>query len=265
MAPPKKIIALSRNGDDQYEICLFRREGKNKWHLINVLVHNAPQSSIKAKEKMKELSEKFQFPWQKKVLQDVTRKRLLKAEKRKIQREIQQQSQLIARAKKPALLTFDGTSKGRPGVSAAAGVIEMPDFTRHTATKFIASATASEAEYIGLIIGLEKAKELGISNLEIRGDNQMVIYQVSGKYRIKSETKHLEYYEQVLNLLSFFDNYSLSWIPRQKNQLAHRAARKCLQLNSPLDNCLVDNSKSSAIEYVDYLISGGYDWYKNSW
>ena len=123
----------------------------------------------------------------------------------------------------------------------------MPDFTRHTVTKFIPSATANEAEYMGLIIGLEKAQELGISKLEIKGDSQTVIYQVSGKYQLNSDSKFLDYRERVLNLLSFFDDYSLDWIPRKKNHLAHKAARKCLKENSPPEK---------SCEYLDYLIYG---------
>ncbi len=120
----------------------------------------------------------------------------------------------------------------------------MPDRTRHTVTKFIPSATANEAEYTGLIIGLEKAFELGISKLQIQGDSQTVIYQVSGKYQL---TEKFFANNRVIYLLSFFDDYSLTWIPRKKNQLADRAARKCLKENSPPEK---------SCEYLDYLIYG---------
>lgn len=136
----------------------------------------------------------------------------------------------------PAILTFDGSSLGIPGRSASAAVIEMPDLTRHTVTQFIPSAFSNEAEYMGLIIGLEKAKELGISKLEIKGDSQTIIYQVSGKSRLKPHSKFLDYRERVLNLLSYFDDYSLSWIPRRKNQLADRAVDKCFKKNCPLED-----------------------------
>lgn len=247
MAQSKKIIARTKVGNNQAQICLFRRQGKNKWHINKILIDDAPLSLDQAKEIMKEFSEQLNIPWQKKPLQDVTRKRLHNSEKRKARKE----KLRIARSKKPPLLTFDGSSGGRPGRSASASVIEMPDRTRHTVTQFIPSAFANEAEYMGLIIGLEKAKELGISKLEIKGDSQTIIYQVLGKYQLNSDSKFLDYREQVLNLLSDFDNYSLTWIPRRKNQLADRAARKCLK-----ENCPEDKSKRGAEEYIDYLISG---------
>jgi ribonuclease HI len=113
---------------------------------------------------------------------------------------------------------------------------------------YILSASANEAEYTGLIIGLELAKELGILSLEIKGDSQTIIYQVLGKYRLNSNSKFLDDLEQVLNLLSYFDDYSLIWIPRRKNQLADRAAHKCLKENCPPEE------KNYAEEYIDYLI-----------
>ena len=55
------------------------------------------------------------------------------------------EARLAVRAKKPPILTFDGTSNGRPGKSASAGVIELPDFTRHTVTKFMASSMSDDS------------------------------------------------------------------------------------------------------------------------
>ena len=188
MARPKKIIARTKVKDDRLSICIFRRQGKNKWHINQILIDDAPLSLDEAKEKIKEFSEQLKIPWQKKPLQDVTRKRLHNSAKRKARKEQERK----ARALKPPLLTFDGSSLERPGRSASASVIEMPDRTRHTVTKFIPSAFANEAEYTGLIIGLEKAIELGISKLTIKGDSQTVIYQVSGKYQLKSNSKFLE-------------------------------------------------------------------------
>ena len=245
MARPKKIIARNQVGKNQYQICIFKRKKNHKLSFLEILVEDAPSSSSLANTQMNNLSQKLKIPWHKKLLKIDITKRLLIRERRKARKERARKATLSARAKKPPLLTFDGSSLGRPGRSASASVIEMPDSTRHTATKFMPSATANEAEYTGLIIGLEKAKELGISKLEIKGDSQTIIYQVSGKYQLNYDSKFLDYREQVLILLSFFDDYSLTWIPRRKNQLADRAAHKCLKENCPPE-------KSG--EYLDYLI-----------
>ena len=250
MARPKKIIARTKVGSDRYQICLFKRKKNHKLSFVEILVENAPSNSSLANTQMNNLSQKLKIPWHKKLLNIDTTKRLLIRERRQVRKEAQNTARLAARALKPPLLTFDGSSLGIPGRSASAAVIEMPDFKRHTATKFISSASANEAEYMGLIIGLKKAKELGISKLEIKGDSQTIIYQVSGKYQLKPHHQLLNYLEQVLNLLSYFDDYSLDWIPRRKNQLADRASHRCLKENCP------PKEKSYEEEYIDYLIYG---------
>ena len=251
MAQPKKIIARNQIGKNQYQICIFKRKKNHKLSFVEILVEDAPSNSSYASTQMNKLSQKLKIPFHKKLLNIDTNKRLLIRERRKARKEQARKATLLARAKKPVLLTFDGSSLGRPGFSASASVIEMPDFTRHTVTQFMPSATADIAEYAGLIIGLKLAKELGISKLNIQGDSQMVIYQVLGKYQLNKNSKFFDYREKVKDLLSFFNDYSLSWIPRRKNQLADRAAYKCLK-----ENCPEDKSKSYAEEYIDCLISG---------
>ena len=257
MARLKKIIARNQVGKSQYQICIFKRKKNHELSFLEILVEDAPSNSSLANTQMNNLSQKLKIPWQKKLLKIDITKRLLIRERRKARKEAQRKATLLARAKKPPLLTFDGSSLERPGRSASASVIEMPDFTRHTVTKFIPSATASEAEYMGLIIGLEKAQELEMSKLEIKGDSQTVIYQVLGKYQLNYDSLFLDDRERVWNLLSFFDDYSLTWIPRKKNQLADRAARKCLKENCPEE----DKSQSYAEQYIDYLIYGNSDWF----
>ncbi len=243
----KKFIALTRVKFNQYQICIFKRSKSKSLTCVAILVHDPPSSPSQAKNLMNKLSQELKIPWQKRIIDFDTTKKIPTQEKRRIRKEAARkachEARLASRAKKPPLLTFDGTSLGRPGKSACAGVIELQDLTRHTVTKFMESAMANDAEYMGLIIGLEKAKELGVSTLEIKGDSQMVINQVLGKYSIKS-AKFQSYCDQVLNLLSHFDDYTLTWIPRRKNQLADRVAYKCLRKHCPVDR---------SIDYLDYI------------
>jgi len=74
-----------------------------------------------------------------------------------------------------AILYFDGGSRGNPGRAAGAAVIVLAEGNSLTTTRYMERATNNEAEYTGLIIGLEKAQELGLKSLEIRGDSQLVI------------------------------------------------------------------------------------------
>lgn len=226
MALPKKVIARTSIGINQYQICLFRRESK-KWHIQKILQEIAPSSWIETKEQMQKFSDELGVPWQKKSLQDSTRKQLQNAQKNERKRAIK----AALKAQQLPILTFDGSAKLPRGASAA--VIEMPDGTRYIVTKFLASAKSDEAEYTGLIIGLEKALELQITQLTIQGDSEMVINQILGKYLVKPEATYFSYYNRVKELLPSLDFYSLTWIPRRKNVLADRAAFKCLKQNLP--------------------------------
>ncbi|MGV2390107.1 MAG UNVERIFIED_CONTAM: ribonuclease HI family protein [Microcystis novacekii LVE1205-3] len=96
-----------------------------------------------------------------------------------------------------------------------------------TTTRYMERATNNEAEYTGLIIGLEKAQELGLKSLEIRGDSQLVINQVKGDWKVKSNSLR-PFYQRACQLVAQFDRISWRWIERAKNSLADASANHCL-------------------------------------
>lgn len=84
--------------------------------------------------------------------------------------------------------------------------------------------TNNVAEYYALIKGLEKAISLGISDVKIIGDSQLVIYQVMGKYQCRKP--HLKpLLEKVHDLLALIPKYQLEWKRRDKN-IADAVSRK---------------------------------------
>jgi ribonuclease HI len=87
-------------------------------------------------------------------------------------------------------LYFDGCSKGNPGCSGAGAVIYDETMTEiWSSAVFVGQhCTNNEAEYTGLLVGLRRAKEMGICCLLVRGDSQLIIRQMKGEYRVKSET-----------------------------------------------------------------------------
>jgi ribonuclease HI len=127
----------------------------------------------------------------------------------------------------PATLYFDGGSRGNPGKAAGAAVIVMADGTTHKVSKSLEFATNNEAEYTALIIGLEKAKALGIEKLVIKGDSKLVVNQVNGTWKVNSD--HLRALcNEVCNLIKDFQDTQIEWIPREQNKLADAAANECM-------------------------------------
>jgi probable phosphoglycerate mutase len=86
-----------------------------------------------------------------------------------------------------ARLFTDGGSRGNPGPAASAYVLEADDghvLAAHGET--IGVATNNVAEYRALVAGLAKALELGVDDLEVISDSELVVKQMNGEYRVKN-------------------------------------------------------------------------------
>ena len=105
-------------------------------------------------------------------------------------------------------LFFDGASKGNPGLAGAGAVIYDEEEEIWHGSKFIGeNATNNEAEYNGLIIGLNKAIDLNIKSLLVNGDSLLVINQMKGDYKVKSKNL-VDLYNEAKELEKMFDYIS---------------------------------------------------------
>jgi ribonuclease HI len=87
-----------------------------------------------------------------------------------------------------ARLSTDGGARGNPGPAAYGYVLEAEDGTVLAAHgEKIGIATNNVAEYSALIAGLEKAIELGVGELEVVSDSELMVKQMTGRYRVKNE------------------------------------------------------------------------------
>jgi ribonuclease HI len=86
-----------------------------------------------------------------------------------------------------ARLFTDGGARGNPGPAAAAYVLEAEDGTVLDARgETIGVATNNVAEYRALVAGLAKAAELGVDDLEVVSDSELLVKQMNGDYRVKN-------------------------------------------------------------------------------
>ena len=87
-----------------------------------------------------------------------------------------------------ATLWTDGGARGNPGPAAYAYVLEDEDGDSLAAHgEAIGVATNNVAEYSALIAGLEKAVELGVRELEVISDSELMVKQMRGEYKVKNE------------------------------------------------------------------------------
>jgi ribonuclease HI len=116
-------------------------------------------------------------------------------------------------------LQFDGCSKGNPGIAGAGAVIYHDSEEIWNSSLFVGKKSNNYAEYSGLILGLEQAVKMNIKNLTVEGDSLLVINQMLGTYRIKSQNL-LELYATAKNLEKKFDSIHFIHIYRDKNKRA---------------------------------------------
>ena len=87
-----------------------------------------------------------------------------------------------------ARLFTDGGARGNPGPAAYAFVLETDDGTVLAAEgQAIGVATNNVAEYSALVAGLERAAELGLDEIEVVSDSELLVKQMVGEYRVKNE------------------------------------------------------------------------------
>jgi ribonuclease HI len=85
-------------------------------------------------------------------------------------------------------------------------------------------ATNNEAEYETLLAGLKLSKNMGIKNLIVKSDSQLIVGQVKGEYEAR-EDKMKKYLTVIQTLLPHFKKVEFLQIPREKNVDADRLAR----------------------------------------
>ncbi len=126
------------------------------------------------------------------------------------------------------IIYSDGGSRGNPGHSAAAYIIESPEGDIvDRGGEYLGITTSYQAEYHGLRIGLERALELGIKRLEYRLDSLMVVNQMKGIYTIKNRDLW-PINERILDLLTQFDDVQFTHVRREFNTIADGEVNRIL-------------------------------------
>jgi ribonuclease HI len=117
-------------------------------------------------------------------------------------------------------MNFDGCSKGNPGLSGAGAVIYEDGEEIWSDQLFLGDKfTNNHAEYAGLILGLQQAKKMNITNILIEGDSQLVINQMKGIYNCNSPNL-IELYDKAKQLEKYFEKIYYHHVDRKFNKRA---------------------------------------------
>jgi ribonuclease HI len=127
-----------------------------------------------------------------------------------------------------ARLSTDGGARGNPGPAAYGYVLESDDghvLAAHG--EAIGHATNNVAEYSGLVAGMAKAAELGVRELEVVSDSELLVKQMRGEYKVKNEALRA-LWEDASDLERRFARVRYTAVRRAHNELADRLVNEAL-------------------------------------
>jgi ribonuclease HI len=126
-----------------------------------------------------------------------------------------------------ATVHIDGAARGNPGPAAYALVLRRPGEPVVEEAAPIGRATNNVAEYTALIRALERAAELGVKDLAVFSDSELLVKQMNGEYRVKHPDLQ-DLYREAQALRKRFDRVTLTHVRRAENADADRLGNEAL-------------------------------------
>jgi ribonuclease HI len=115
------------------------------------------------------------------------------------------------------VVNVDGGSRGNPGPAAIGVVVADPDGeVLDEVAEAIGVATNNVAEYRALLRGLERARAVGATEVEIVGDSELIARQLTGQYKVKHPAMKPLYLEAI-GALRGFERWQIRTVPRALN------------------------------------------------
>ena len=127
------------------------------------------------------------------------------------------------------IIHIDGASRGNPGHASYGFAVLDPSGKKvlHSGSGYIGIKTNNVAEYTALLEALRFVLEKGLQSVEIRSDSELLVKQLNGEYKVKSE--HLAALnEECRRLLRRLSWYEIKHVPRSKNKIADKLANEAL-------------------------------------
>ena len=122
----------------------------------------------------------------------------------------------------------DGGSRGNPGPAGIGALIKNEDGQIVCQiSEFIGRNTNNVAEWTALLRIMEKALELGFTELDVNMDSELVVKQMRGEYKVKHEGL-IPLYTKSRSLSIRFQHFSISHVRRSGNSEADKLANEAI-------------------------------------
>jgi ribonuclease HI len=131
----------------------------------------------------------------------------------------------------------DGASRNNPG-EAGCGVHikDYPNGMVWKLTKYLGIATSNEAEYHGMILGLEKLVEIKAQDVVIYSDSLNMVKQLNGEYRVRAENLR-PLCDICRGLMKKIPKLKIVHKYRENTKLADRLANIAINTQSDCEKC----------------------------
>lgn len=151
----------------------------------------------------------------------------------------------------------DGGSRGNPGPAGAGFILtDINGKVLQGKGIFLGQVTNNVAEYTGLLRALEAAKKIGAESIKIFSDSELMVRQINGQYKVKSENlKGL--FVECMELLAGFSSWQATHIERAKNEQADALANRAMDMQNDISMKIDKKSKQGKKVRLGVLISGG--------
>ena len=124
-------------------------------------------------------------------------------------------------------LNTDGGSRGNPGPAGLGFSLTHGGETVLEAGWFLGTATNNVAEYSALIWGLSNALALGVAELSVRADSELMVRQMTGAYRVKNPDLKL-LHARASRLAGRFTSIDFAHVRREHNSAADHMANEAM-------------------------------------
>jgi ribonuclease HI len=143
---------------------------------------------------------------------------------------------------------------GRGGAGdrgSCAAVLTLEDGTIVERGKKLGEVTTNEAEYEGAYLAVELALENDVDTLLLHSDSQIIVNQITGKYKVSESAQHLvAYRDRVRNLAKKID-FKIVWVRREENRRADALCDKAWRVWArPRPAILVREAKKNPFRAV---------------
>ncbi|XP_074292989.1 uncharacterized protein LOC141619865 [Silene latifolia] len=128
-------------------------------------------------------------------------------------------------------LYFDGASNYM-GYGVGILLISLTGEHVPVSIKLDFNVTNNAAEYEACLLGLRNALDLGVKKLLVHGDSSLVINQVGGSWKIKSQSL-APYQTRIEELEKYFEDIRYVHLPREENQFSDALSKLAALINIP--------------------------------